>query len=124
MRSFNVVALEKKTQLEHWLRDLNLKSLDFIHIALSFGIGFLCGLLIKRCCKYIVFLGVSLAVLLAFLQNYEIITINVATIQHITGLQDITNLSNLISALVEQAKKHTLELSCSSVGFFLGFKTG
>ena len=124
MRSFKAIAWEKKTQLESWLQSLNLKSSDFIRLASAFGIGFLCGLLVKRCCKYIVFIGISLAVLLAVLQNCAIITINVATIQRITGLQDITNLSNIFFVLTQESKKHALELSCSGVGFFLGFKTG
>lgn len=124
MRNFKAFAWEKKTQLESWLHDLNLKSLDFIRLASVFGIGFLCGLLVKRCCKYIVLLGVSFVVLLAVLQNCSIITINVAIIQQITGLQDITNLSNLFFVLIQESKKHALELSCSGIGFFLGFKTG
>jgi len=124
MRNFKAFAWDKKTQLESWLYDLNLKSSDFIRLACAFGIGFLCGLLIKRCCKYIVLLGVSLTVFLAVLHSCAIISINVATIQRITGLQDITNLSNLFFVLVQESKKHVLELSCSGVGFFLGFKTG
>ena len=118
MRNFQAIALEKKTQLECWIHDLNLKSLDYIRIFLVFGVGFLFGLLVKRFFKYIVFIGISLAILLAVLQNCEFITINITTIQKNIGLQDITNFSNLVFVLIEQSRKHTLELSCSSIGFF------
>ncbi|AXK60958.1 hypothetical protein [Candidatus Chromulinivorax destructor] len=124
MRNFKAAAFEKKNQLEIWLHDLNLKSSDFIRLACSFGIGFLFGLIVKRWCKYIVLITIFTIILLAVLQNCAIITINITTIQKITGLQGVTNLSNLFFALVQESKKHVLIFSCSGVGFFLGFKTG
>ena len=124
MRNFKAVAWEKKTQLERWLHDLNLKSSDFIRLASVFGVGFLCGLLVRRYAKYIVLIGISLVMLLALLQGFAFITINIAKIQRITGLQDITNLGNVFLVLGQATKKYALELSCSSVGFILGLKTG
>lgn len=124
MHNFKAIALEKQTQLESWLHNLNLQSSDFIRFTCSFGVAFLCGLLVKRCCKYIVLTSVFVIITLAVLQNYAIITINVTTIQKITGLHDITNSSNLFFVLMQESKKHALELSCSGIGFFLGFKTG
>jgi len=124
MHSLQAFTWDKKTQLEQWIDSLNVKSTDFIRLATSFGVGFLCGLLMKRYAKYIVFVGIALIIILAALHNFLIITINIGNIQKITGLQDITNLNNLLFALVVEAKKYTVELSCSGVGFILGFKTG
>lgn len=124
MRNFKATAFEKKNQLEILLRDLNLKSSDFIRLASSFGIGFLFGLIVKRWCRYIIVAFIFAIILLAILQNCAIITINITTIQKITGLQGVTNLSNLFFALVDESKKHALAFGCSGVGFFLGFKTG
>ena len=50
--------------------------------------------------------------------------INIAKIQRITGLQDITNLGNVFLVLGQGIKKYALELGCSGVGFILGLKTG
>ena len=124
MHSFKAFALTKKTQLERWLCDLNLKSSDFIRLATAFGIGFLCGILIKRCFKYVVLVGVSFVILLAILQGFAVVTVNIATIQRFTGLQDITNLGNLFFVLMQGTKKYALELSSGSIGFILGLKTG
>jgi len=103
---------------------LNLQSSDFICFATAFGVGFLCGLFVRRYFKYIVFLGVSLIILLAVLQSFAMITINVAKIQQITGLQDVTNMNNILLIVTQEIKKHALKLSCSGVGFILGLKIG
>jgi len=124
MHNLKAFAWERKSQFERWIDSLHLKSVDFIRFATVFGLGFLCGILMKRYAKYIVLVGVSLVIVLAVLQNFAIITINIAKIQKITGLQDITNLNNLLVALIVGAKQYALELSCSGVGFIFGFKTG
>jgi len=124
MDNFKTFVFGKKTQLERWICDLNLKSSDFIHAATAFGVGFLCGIFVRRCFKYIILIGISLVILLAILQSCALITFNIATIQKVTGLQDVTNLSSLFFVMTQETKKHAFELSSSGIGFIVGLKIG
>lgn len=124
MQSIKMLFWEKKSQLEIWLHNLNFSSLDFIQFASCFGVGFLSGLFFKRWSKYIILVTLSLAILLSLLQGFSIIIINFATIQKLTGLQNITNLNGIFLACLQVAQKYRWELVCSGIGFIIGFKTG
>lgn len=124
MHNIKMLVWDKKSQLEIWFANLHLNSLDFIRFASFFGIGFLGGLFFKRWSKYIILVGMSLAIFLAVLQGFSIITINFVTIARLTGLQNITNIQTMVISLVQVAQKYAWELSCSGIGFIIGFKTG
>ena len=124
MGNIKTIFWDKKSQLELWFDNLQFSSLDFIRFASFFGIGFLGGLLFKRWSKYIILILVSLMIVLAVLHGFSIISINFTTIQRLTGLQSITNMQTIFLALVHTMKKYTWELSCSGIGFIVGFKTG
>jgi len=115
---------DKKSQLEIWFHNLHFSSLDVIRFASFFGVGFLAGLLFKRWSKYIILITVSIAILLAVLQGFSIITINFTTISRLTGLHKITNIQTMLIAFFQKAKEYIIELSCSGIGFIVGFKTG
>lgn len=115
---------EKKSQLELWFHNLDVHSIDVIRYASSFGVGFVAGMILKRWSKYIILGLVSLVLTLAVLQGFAIITINFLTIQRLMGLQNITNSQLLLVALQQTAQKYTWEMSCSGIGFIIGFKTG
>lgn len=123
MHSIKSLFWDKKSQLELWFQNLHFSSLDFIRCASFFGVGFLCGLLFKRWSKYIILVAMSLAIVLAVLQGFSIISINFTTIQRLTGLQSITNMQTIFLAMVQIAQKYTWELGCSGIGFIIGFKT-
>ncbi len=124
MHSLKIFFWEKKSQLELWVHNLHFSSLDFIRYASFFGIGFLGGLLFKRWSKYIILVSVSLTIILALLHGFSIISINFYVIQRLIGLQGITNLPTMFLALWKIAQKYTVEVSCSGIGFIIGFKTG
>jgi uncharacterized membrane protein (Fun14 family) len=124
MHSIKILFWEKKSQLELWFHNLHFSSLDFIRFASFFGIGFLSGLFFKRWSKYIILVVVALAIVLALLQGFSLISINFATIQKLTGLHSLTNMHSIFLALVHIAQKYTWELGCSGIGFIVGFKTG
>ena len=124
MRNIKMFVWDRKSQLEIWLTNLHLNSLDFIRFASFFGIGFLGGLFFKKWSKYIILVIMSLTIFLAILQGFSIVTINFTTIARLTGLQSITNIQTMCTALMHIAQKHTWELSCSGIGFIIGFKTG
>ena len=124
MHSIKSLFWAKKSQLELWFQKLHVSSLDFIRFASFFGVGFLLGLFFKRWSKYIILVAVSLGIVLAFMQGFSIITINFAAIQRLTGLQNITNMQTIFLAMIQIAQKYTWELSCSGIGFIIGFKTG
>ncbi|MBV8660935.1 MAG: hypothetical protein JO129_02220 [Candidatus Dependentiae bacterium] len=124
MQNIKSLFWEKKSQLEVWFQNLNFSSLDFIRFISFFGIGFLGGLFFKRWSKYIIFVAISLAIVLALLQGFSIISINFSTIQRLTGLQNIKDMSSMFLAFLEIAKKYMRELICSGIGFIVGFKTG
>lgn len=123
---YNIKTLfwEKKSQLEIWFHNLHFSSLDFIRFATFFGVGFLAGLLFKRWSKYIILVTVSLAIILATLHGFSIISINFATIQRLTGVQNIKNVQSMFLAFMKISHKYTGELGCSGIGFIVGFKTG
>jgi len=114
----------RETELQIWFESLNLNSLDFIRFTSCFGIGFLLGLLFKRWSKYIILVGILLIIALALLQGLLIITINMTVIQKMIGFQGVTNLQYAFFEISQISKKHAVELSCSSIGFVIGFKTG
>jgi len=114
----------KKTELQIWFDSLQLSSLDFIRYASSFGVGFLIGLLFKRWSKYIVLVSIALMFALAILQGFSIITINMNVISRMIGMQGATTIQNCFLIMVCAIKKYALELSCCSIGFIIGFKTG
>ncbi len=122
----NVKSLlwDRKSQLELWFRDLHFSSLDLIRYASCFGVGFISGLLFKRWSKYIIFIMVSVTIVLALLQGLSIITINFATIQKMTGLQNITTMGGIGLSLMQKSKQYAGELGCWGFGFIIGFKTG
>jgi hypothetical protein len=124
MQNIKMLVWDKKSQLEIWFSHLQVNSLDFIRFASFFGVGFLGGLFFKRWSKYIILITMSLTIFLAILQGFSIITINFVTIARLTGLQSITNIQTMIMALIQIAQKYTWELSCSGIGFIIGFKTG
>lgn len=124
MHSIKTLFWDKKSQLELWFHNLHFSSLDFIRFASFFTVGFLLGLFFKRWSKYIILVAVSLAIVLAMLQGFSIISINFTTIQRLTGLQNITNIQSIFLALVQITQKYTWELGCSGIGFIFGFKTG
>lgn len=124
MHSIKTLFWDKKSQLELWFHNLHFSSLDFIRFASFFTVGFLLGLFFKRWSKYIILVALSLAIVLALLQGFSIISINFTTIQRLTGLQSITNIQSIFLALVQIAQKYTWELGCSGIGFIFGFKTG
>ncbi|MDP3788378.1 MAG: FUN14 domain-containing protein [Candidatus Chromulinivorax sp.] len=124
MHTIKALFWEKKSQLEIWFQNLHFSSLDFIRCASFFGVGFLLGLFFKRWSKYIILVAMSLALVLAILQGFSIITVNFTTIQRLTGLQSITNMQSIFLACMQTAHKYVYELSCSGIGFIIGFKTG
>ncbi len=124
MHTIKALFWEKKSQLEIWFQNLHFSSLDFIRFASFFGVGFLLGLFFKRWSKYIILVAMSLALVLAILQGFSIISINFTTIQRLTGLQSITNMQTIFLACIQTAHKYICELSCSGIGFIIGFKTG
>lgn len=124
MHNIKMLVWDKKSQLEIWLANLHLNSLDFIRFASFFSIGFLGGLFFKKWSKYIILVTMSLTLFLGVLQGFSIITINFATIARLTGLQSITNIQTMGMALMHTAHRYTWELSCSGIGFIIGFKTG
>lgn len=124
MQNIKSLFWEKQSQLEVWFQKLNFSSLDFIRFISFFGIGFLGGLFFRRWSKYIIFIAISLAIILGLLQGFSIISINFAAIQRLTGLQNITDIHSMFLAFLEIAKKYKWELTCSGIGFIVGFKTG
>lgn len=124
MQNIKNLFWEKKSQLEIWFSDLHISSLDIIRCASFFGVGFLSGLLFKRWSKYIILVTLSVIIFLSLLQGFSIISINFVVIAKLTGLQNITNIQSLIVACMQISKKYTWELSCSGIGFIIGFKTG
>lgn len=124
MDSIKSVFWQKKSELQLWLENLHLSSLDFIRFASFFGVGFVLGLFFRRWSKYIILAVLSLSVVLAILQGFSIISINVVTIQKYTGVSNITNIQECSVALLSTMKKYMIELGCSGTGFIIGFKTG
>ncbi len=124
MHNIKMLIWDKKSQLEIWLTNLHINSLDVIRFASFFGVGFLGGLFFKKWSKYIILVIMSLTMFLAILQGFSIITINFGTIARLTGLHSITNIQTMYTALMHIAYKYTPELSCSGIGFIIGFKTG
>ena len=124
MQNIKMLLWNKKSQLEIWVSNLDVNSLDVIRYVSCFGIGFLGGLFFKRWSKYIILVAMSVTIFLALLQGFAIITINFVAIARLTGLHTITNVQSMLAALFSIAQKHSLELSCSGIGFIIGFKTG
>ncbi len=124
MQNIKMLIWDRKSQLEIWISNLHLNSLDFIRFTSFFGVGFLGGLFFKRWSKYIIMVTVSLMIFLAVLQGFSIITVNFLVIARLTGLHNITNIQTMLTALIHIAHQHTWELSCSGIGFIIGFKTG
>ncbi len=124
MHTIKALFWEKKSQLEIWFQNLHFSSLDFIRFATFFGVGFLLGLFFRRWSKYIILVAMSLALMFAVLQGFSIISINFITIQRLTGLQSITNMQSIFLVCIQTARNYIYELSCSGIGFIIGFKTG
>lgn len=124
MQNLKLLFWKKKSDFETWFKSLNLTSADFIRFVTCFGIGFLCGLIFKRCGKYVIFVPICVAIIFWLLHGFSIITINFGEIQKLTGIEDITDASSLFVMCMEIGKRYILELICSVIGFVIGFKTG
>ena len=124
MQNIKSLFWKKKSDFEIWFKSLDLTSVDFIRFITFFGVGFLCGLMCKRCGKYVIFVPVCVAIVFALLHSFSIITINFGMIQKLTGIQDITDTTSLFLICVQVGKKYMMELISGVIGFFIGFKTG
>jgi uncharacterized membrane protein (Fun14 family) len=107
-----------------WFHNLNISSLDIVRCASYFGIGFIAGILCKRWSKYIILLSIFLAIMLALLHSLLIIKINFVKIQHLMGFENIKNIHALFIYVTNMLQKNAGEVSCSGIGFIIGFKTG
>jgi hypothetical protein len=109
---------------EKFNKDFDHSAYRFLEIASIFGIGFFCGLLIKKYFDYFVIALVSLLVLIIFANEQELIIINWPKIQIVTGITGNETIYVLLSHLTNYFKNNMATSVSLMLGFFIGHKVG
>lgn len=115
---------DAKLSVENFWSKLNITSSDIIQFVSCFGIGFLIGLFLKRYVKYFVMFLICAALLLAVLQYFNIISINLEQIKILLGFSQTATFESIMQAVLIGIREHAIAVGCGILGCLLGFKVG
>lgn len=115
---------EVKQSIENFWSKLNITPSDIIQIVSCFGIGFLLGLFLKRYIKYFVVATLFTVLLLATLQHYTIVMINVEEIRELFGFSEAATFDMIVKSIIINVQLHAICVGSSVLGCLLGFKVG
>lgn len=115
---------EAKQSIENFWSKLNITPSDIIQIVSCFGIGFLFGLFVRRYVKYFVILMLFAMLLLAILQHYAIIMINVEQTKELLGFSETATFDMIMRQIIIDVRNKAIFVGSMILGCLLGFKVG
>jgi len=110
--------------VDGYLHHINLTSRDVIRYVSVFGLGFLCGVLLKRYGAQIVSWIIGVVLLLAILNYFDLVIIQKANIKELLHLEHIHCLDDMIIEIKTQIHQYVIESCVFVVAVILGFKLG
>lgn len=113
-----------KNKIESFFTNLDLDSSDVIRLVSCFGIGFLCGLLLKRYVKYFVLFVVFSTLLLATLHYFDFISIHQGQIKTVLGFSELESFDAIMTSIMTSIRIYAIELGTGVLGCLFGFKVG
>lgn len=111
-------------KIELFFINLDLDSVDVIYLVSYFGIGFLCGLLLKHYVKYFILFLVFAILLLSTLHYFEFIVINEAHVKAVLGFSETETFNTIIASFMIIIRTYVIEVGVVVLGCLLGFKVG
>lgn len=110
--------------VDGYLHHVNLTSRDVIRYVSVFGLGVLCGILLKRYGAHIIAWVVGFALAMAIFNYLDLVIIQKAHIKELLHLEHVHCLDDMIVEIKTQVHQYMVETCVFVVAIILGFKLG
>lgn len=114
--------LKEKLAFKEWAGSFDFSFNSVMQMLLSTGIGFLCGFVIKKYGKYLLFSIVFGGIVLGFLYYMNVTVIDFVKLKALVGVAETDTFDLIIKHYFEWIRTHALLSVLGIIGFIIGYK--